>query len=225
MSNNLYTTSSTTVTGYVNPDSYITTTTGTSPLYVSTAGFDCTGVGNFINKVTQDIQKEMEKNIKKEMEKEDKKTKITTSLASVQIHDGDDFEEVIEHVPGKVYEFKFWDGKHIKTICQEGDEFDFDYAFYLAAAKHMWGKELTLEGVLKKADELRTIKKWVKKVTKAKKAFYKAQEEKAKEKEEKQLIKERKEKYYAKKKKRDKKAEQDLKQLIAEAIKMSKEEI
>lgn len=245
MSNNLYTTSSatisgnsicgtssTSITGYVNPNNYITTT-GTSPLYISTAPhtgiFDdsITGAGDFINKITEDIRKEMEKNIKKEIEKEDKKTKLTAPSASMEIQDGDDFKEVIEHVPMKVYEFEFWDGKHIKTICQEGDEFDFDYAFYLAAAKHMWGKELTFEGILKKADELRTCKKWVKRVKIAKREFFKKQEVELKAKEEKERIKEQHKKYIAKKKARDERraaqTQGNLQKLITEAIKAAKE--
>jgi len=243
MSNNLYTTSSTTIsgnsfcgtsstdiTGYVNPSTYITTT-GTSPLYVKTD--DLTGVGEFINKVTEDIRKEMEKNIKKEIEYTTTTTTGSsftiggTAAKSMQIHDGDDFKEVIEHVPGKVYEFEFWDGKHIKTICQEGDEFDFDYAFYLAAAKHMWGRELTLEGVLNKADELRTIKKWVKRVKVAKRRFFKNQEAELKAKERKEQAKEQHKKYIEKKKRRDeRKATQmqdGLQKLITEAIKAAKE--
>ena len=243
MSNNLYTTSSatisvnslcgtstTSVTGYINPNNYITTT-GTSPFYVNTDPSinidlnDLTGTGSFINQLTEDIRKEMEKNIKKAIEEEDKKTKLTAP-ASMQIHDGDDFKEVIEHVPMKVYEFEFWDGKHIKTIRQEGDPFDFDYAFYLAAAKHIWAKELTFEGVLRKADELRTCKKWVKRVKIAKREFLKKEEAEFKAREEKARVKEQHKKYIEKKKRRDERrvaqANEGLKQVIMEAIAASK---
>lgn len=242
MSDNLYTTSSATIsgnslcgtsstgiTGYVNPSTYITTT-GTSPLYVKTD--DLTGMGEFINKVTEDIRKEMEKNIKKEIEYATTMTTGSsftisgTTAKAMQIQDGDDFKEVIEHVPGKVYEFEFWDGKHIKTICQENDPFDFDYAFYLAAAKHIWAKELTFEGVLKKADELRTCKKWVKRVKVAKREFFKKQEAELKAKEEKEQIKEQHKKYIEKKKRRNERrtaqANEGLKQVIMEAIAASK---
>ncbi len=213
MSDNLYTTSSTTVTGYINPNTYITTT-GTSPLYVSTDNLTTTG--DYINKIIQDAKKE------------NKKTTLTTSAPiNIQNRDGDDFKKVIEHVPCKVYEFEFWDGKHIKTICQEDDVFDFDFAFYLAAAKHIWGKELTLEGVLKKADELRTIKKWVKRVKVAKRRFFKNQEAELKAKEKTEQAKKQHKKYIEKKKRRDERraaqAQDNLQRLITEAIKAAKE--
>lgn len=218
------TTSTTNVTGYISPCMY-TTNIGTSPLYVSAD--DLTGTEKFINQLTEDIRKEMEKNIKKEIEKEDKKTKLTAPSEAMEIRDGDDFKKVIEHVPCKVYEFEFWDGKHIKTIRQENDSFDFDYAFYLAAAKHMWGKELTLEGVLKKADELRTIKKWVKRVKVAKRRFFKNQEAELKAKERKEQAKEQHKKYIEKKKRRDERRatqmQDSLQKLITEAIKAAKE--
>ncbi len=138
----------------------------------------------------------------------------------------EDFEDVIEHVPNKVYEFIFYDQKHIKTVCQEEDEFDFDYAFYLAAAKHIWSKELTFEGVLEKANELRTCKKWIKRVKIAKRKFFEKQKEEDKRKEEERLKKERHKKYIAKKKRRNErnaqKANEGLKQVIMEAIRESK---
>lgn len=141
--------------------------------------------------------------------------------------DPDDFKKVIEYKPGKVYGFIFNNNKEIKTICDPSDTFDFDFAFYLAAAKLIWSKELTLEGVINKANELKTIKKWVKRVEKAKKQFYKEQQEEIKAKQKEEEEKERHKKYIEKKKNRDKKralqAQENLKNIISEAIKENKE--
>lgn len=194
---------------------YATTSTGTSPYLINT---DCTIKLSPYNTISvQDIVKDMEELKRKYNQPTEKPSEVSC----------DDFAEVIEHVPNKVYEFIFYDHKHIKTVCQEEDEFDFDYAFYLAAAKHIWSKELTFEGVLKKADELRTCKKWVKRVKIAKREFFKKKEEEFKKEEQDRLKKEQHKKYIEKKRRRDErlalKADDGLKKIIAEAIKMSKE--
>ena len=117
-------------------------------------------------------------------------------------HYPDDIIKVIEYVPNKVYKFIFHDKTEIKTVCDEEDEFDFDYAFYLAIAKKIYSKFFTLEGVMKKANELRTEKGTIKQVEKAKKQFYKEKEEKEKEEEKKRLEKEKKKKLIDKKRER-----------------------
>lgn len=138
--------------------------------------------------------------------------------------DPEDIKQVIEYVPNKVYKFIFYDGVEIKTVCDPEDEFNFDYAFYLAIAKKIWSKELTLEGVMQKANEFRTTKKIIKKVEKAKKQFYKDKEEKQKEEEKKKLEKEKKKKLIEKKKLAKKRKEQNEINKIVKAIKISKEE-
>ena len=63
------------------------------------------------------------------LQKELKKIKQNTLLES------DYFTDIKEIVNNKVYLFTFADGTEIKTICDEEDEFDFEFAFYLALAK------------------------------------------------------------------------------------------
>ena len=197
-----------------NTITYATTSTGTNPYLINP---DCTIKLTPYTVSVQDVVKDMEELKRKNNQPIKKPSEVSC----------DDFKDVIEHVPNKVYEFIFYDNKHIKTVCQEEDEFDFDYAFYLAAAKHIWSKELTFEGVLKKADELRTCKKWVKRVKIAKREFFKKKEEELKKEEQDRLKKEQHKKYIEKKRRRDEKlalkADDGLKKIIAEAIKMSKE--
>ena len=55
------------------------------------------------------------------------------------------FKKIIERNPNRVYEFVFQDGTHIKTVCAEEDLewFSLPYAFYLALAKYLYGKDFT----------------------------------------------------------------------------------
>lgn len=57
-------------------------------------------------------------------------------------------ESVKEIVPDKVFEFTFNNGEKVKTIRQEMDLPDVEYVVALAISKHIYGKILTLEGVL-----------------------------------------------------------------------------
>ena len=138
----------------------------------------------------------------------------------------DDFKEIIEYVPDKVYEFIFKDGIKIKTVCAEEDEFDLDFAFYLALAKKKYGKTYNIDGVLCKAQELSYMKEYNKKVKQGKKLFFEAQ--KAKEKEELEKAKQKKqhkriiEKKIAKKKRRKERENQNLINCIKQAIEETK---
>ena len=73
--------------------------------------------------------------------------------------------------PKKVLRFTFADGTQVKTIRRDEDSFDFEFAFYIAYAKLLWGKYLTLEGIWQKACELKGQKLYVKLVEKAIRRF------------------------------------------------------
>lgn len=139
------------------------------------------------------------------------------------IHDPAEIKKVEEIVPYMVYRFTFHDNTRIKTVCAEEDTFNLDYAFYLAIAKKLWGKSLTFEGVLKKADDISYDKYYIKIVKKAKKQFKEDLEKKKKEEEEKELKKQRRKKNAEKKqvkKEKKKQAEQDF---LIEAIRKALE--
>ena len=145
----------------------------------------------------------------------------------LKIHDSYEFKNIKEIVPEKVYEFTFYGCTKpiiVKTICEEGDTFNLEYAFYLALAKALYSKEYTFEGVLNKAQDLRYIKRYNKYVQKGMKLFKKIQEEKIKE-EKKEAIKKRQHKKYVEKKKEAKERKRKNQvNIIAEAIRLSKEE-
>lgn len=150
--------------------------------------------------------------------------KSTTKLAK----DPNTFINIIQYKPEKVYGFEFADGTKIKTIRDDKDVFSLPYAFYLALAKKIYGKELTFEGVLAKAKELSYSKYHVKLVKEGLKFFKKKQEEEAKKKQEEKDKKEQHKRYIEKKKKRDKKLQErydeEFINLVAKAIKKGKEE-
>lgn len=128
-----------------------------------------------------------------------------------------------EIVPEKVYLFTFNDDTKIKTIRSEEDPFDLEYMIYLAIAKKIYAKDYTFEGVLNKVNELRLQKRYVKFAEQAMKLFKKLQ--KAREKgEEEKLIKQRQHERYVRCKKaaKEKKRKEQI-NIIAEAIKLSKE--
>ena len=140
------------------------------------------------------------------------------------INNPNDFKSVKEIVPEKVYEFTFNDNTKIKTIREENDPFNLEYMFYLALAKKLYSKDYTFEGVLMKAVELQFVKNTVKTVKKGIQIFKKAQEEKVK-KEEQEAIKKRQHEKYIRKKKEAKARKRDNQiNIIAEAIRLSKEE-
>lgn len=135
------------------------------------------------------------------------------------------FKKVEEIVPEKVYRFTFNDGKIIKTVRSDLDIFDLEYTFYLALAKKLYAPTLTFEGVINKSYELQYEKKYKKIVKQGIKLLKDYQENKAKKEEEK-AIKERRHKKLVEKKKaaRKRKRENEI-NLIAEAIRRSREEV
>lgn len=134
------------------------------------------------------------------------------------------FKKVEEIVPEKVYRFTFNDGKIIKTVRSDLDIFDLEYTFYLALAKKLYASTLTFEGVINKSYELQYEKKYKKIVKQGIKLLKEYQKDKAKKEEEK-AIKERRHKKLVEKKKAAKKRKRENEiNLIAEAIRRSKEE-
>lgn len=119
----------------------------------------------------------------------------------MEIKDSNDFLDIKEHVPNKVYTFTFADKTKIKTICSDEDVFDLEYAFYLALSKKLFSKELTFEGILRMVDEIRCQKYYVNLVKKGIKLFNKMQEEERKKKEQEEIKARRHKKYIEKKKK------------------------
>ena len=129
-----------------------------------------------------------------------------------------------EIVPEKVYKFLFADGQTVKTICSDNDIFDLRYACFLALAKKLYSEILTFEGVLAQVQDLMYIKEENKMVDRAIKNFYKNQKEKA-EKEELEAIRKRKhDKLVARKIAKKERKRQEQVNIIAEAIRLSKEE-
>lgn len=122
-------------------------------------------------------------------------------------------------VPNKVLRFTFKYGTQIKTICNDEDVFDFDFAIYLAYSKLINSDKFTKEGVEYKAHEMKYQKRWVKKVKEAKKLFKEQETEKIKkEKEEKERAAIRKRQAEKKARKKKERKERELKAL-AEKIK------
>ena len=151
----------------------------------------------------------------------------TISGWDLKAHDSYEFKDIKEIVPEKVYEFTFYGCIKpitVKTICEEGDTFNLEYAFYLALAKALYSKEYTFEGVLNKAQDLRYIKRYNKYVQKGMKLFKRLQEEKTKEEEKEAIKKHQHEKYVRKKKEAKERKRKNQINIIAEAIRLSKEE-
>lgn len=144
------------------------------------------------------------------------------------LKDANEFKKIEELVPFKVYRFTFLDNTVIKTVCANEDPFDLEYAFYLALAKKKFSCSHTFEGVLYKADTIRYEKYYANLVKQGMKLFKKQQLEEAKRTDEERLRKEQYQKYVAKKKARDERramqSQENLKEIIKEAIKLSKEE-
>lgn len=83
-------------------------------------------------------------------------------------------------VPNKVVEVTFADGLKEKMVCHEDDTFNLRNCLFIAIAKHIYKKNYTFEGIEWKAFELTHLKKYVKIVDSALKAFDKKQKEIAK---------------------------------------------
>lgn len=146
------------------------------------------------------------------------KDELLTVLGSQAI------KEIIELVPQKVYKITFYNKKSVKTILGSNDTFDPEYMLFLAYAKMLYSKTLTFEGVLNKSYQLQYEKKYVKYVKDGLKLFKKIQEDKKKKEEEEAIKKRKHEKLVAKKKAAKERKRKDKINLIAEAIRLSKEE-
>ena len=163
----------------------------------------------------------------KQIRKSEETLLYNTSIAAydnILLRDGNDFKKIEELVPQKVYRFTFYDGTVIKTICAEGDYFDLEYAFYLALAKKLYSKTFTLPGILYKTQELIYTKYFRKLVKAGVKLFKKTQKEQEEKKKQEEIKKRQHEKYINKKIKQKERKKLEQKRLIAEAIRLSKEE-
>lgn len=122
-------------------------------------------------------------------------------------------------VPDKVLRFTFKYGTQIKTVCNDEDTFDFDFAIYLAYSKLVNKDICTKEGIEYRAHYMKYWKLWADKVKKAKKLFKQQETEKIKqEKEEKERAAIRKRQAEKKARKKKERKEKELKAL-AEKIK------
>lgn len=152
-------------------------------------------------------------------------TKALNSLSDYfSIKDSEGIKEIIELVPQKVYKITFQNGKSVKTILDSHDTFDPEYMLFLAYAKMLYSKTLTFNGVLNKSYQLQYEKRYVKLVKNGLKLFKKIQEDKVKKEEEERIKKRRHEKLVAKKIAAKERKRKDKINLIAEAIRLSKEE-
>lgn len=147
---------------------------------------------------------------------------VTTSSITLTsdnlIKDGNSFKDIIQYQKHKVYKFIFIDGTEVKTIRSDKDPFSLEYAFYLALAKKLYGKEYTFDGVLKKAEELPYLKRYNKIVKDGLKLFKKKQQEEEKKEKEEQLKKEQYQRLVEKKKKRDQKRKEQKRNDLIDAI-------
>jgi len=133
-----------------------------------------------------------------------------------------EFEKIEFLCPDKVLRFTFKDGEIVKTVCSNYDEFDFEYAFYLAIAKKLYSKTLTMEGIEAKAKKLSYQKEYVKIVKKGIKTYerqLKEEEKRLDEKEERKAIKARREE---KKRRKKEKAREARIAEMEEAIRRAK---
>lgn len=133
------------------------------------------------------------------------------------------FSNIKEYVFNKVYEFVLlksgYPKEKIKTICDESDEFNLEFAFLLAMIKYVYKGIYTPEGYVQKAKDQQYNKDYIKMIKYGMKLFELQKKEKEWEEEQKELEKERHRKYVEKKKRRDyrKKHEEDLR--LTNAIK------
>ena len=150
--------------------------------------------------------------------------KAKGNVSSFYVKDKNEIINIIEYVPEKVYKIIFNDGTEIKTIREEDDPFDLEYMFYLALSKKLYSKTLTFEGVLWNATQLQYEKYYNKIVKRGVKLFNKLKEEKCKKEEEEKAKKRQHERYVRRKKATKERKKKEQINLIAEAIRLSKEE-
>ena len=151
--------------------------------------------------------------------KADDYTGVMKSFGRTQDKNHPEIVKIEVLVPNKVLRFTFKHGTQIKTVCNDEDTFDFDFAIYLAFAKLTYEDTYTKEGIEHMAHEMTYQKKWVKKVKETVKMF-KAQEKTRvkQEQEEKERAAARKRQAEKKARKKKERKERELKAL-AEKIK------
>ena len=232
------TTDSITVTGncVINPDAW-TTVTGTA---INTGTISTSTATINIDPLTPiEIWKDMMRNapitefVKTESSIKPKKEKIDPRLEKInkeiqELRDKTWFYSIKEYVPNKVYGFTFpysWQKSEYKTICADEDEFNLEFAFFLAYAKYLNTNELTTEGYVDIARTLSYNKRNLKKVKNGIKLFHKLQERDALEEQIKTEKKHRHDKLVQKKiEKKNRKKDEQIK-IIRTAIEASKQKI
>lgn len=183
------------------------TTTSTTPLYYTTATY--TVDTNLYNTI---------------MKKQNNSNSNSFSWCVNDNKHSFDFEYIKEIVAEKVYEFTFHDNSKVKTIRREEDPFDLEYMFYLALAKKFYSRDYTFEGVLSKSYTIQFEKKYIKAVKKGIKLFNKLKEEELKKKEYDEMKKRQHEKHIRRKKEVKERKRKEQINILAEAIRLSKEE-
>lgn len=126
-------------------------------------------------------------------------------------------------VPEKVMEVHFYDGQKVKVVCDKEDTFDLERGLYIAIAKKLYKETHTEYGIEQEAYHLTFFKLYEKYVKEGVKLYHKDLEEKQKKLAEEERIKRYKEKRKAYKARRNERRRNEKIDLIAEAIKKSKE--
>ena len=142
----------------------------------------------------------------------------TYTMKDLVIKDKNEFTDIKEYVPGKVYSFTFADETKIKTVCSDEDVFNLEYAFYLALSKKLFSKELTFEGILRMVEEIRCQKYYVNLVKKGMKLFNKLQKTEQEKKEKEEIKAHQHKKYIEKKKKQKERRLKRQAEILAKAI-------
>lgn len=235
------TTDSITVTGncIINPDAWTTVTgtainTGTISTATATINMDSlTPIETWKLMMNDFKNNPITKELIKTEKVEPKKEKIDPRLVKInkeiqELRDKTWFYSIKEYVPNKVYGFTFpysWQKSEYKTICADEDEFNLEFAFFLAYAKYLNTNELTTEGYVDIARTLSYNKRNLKKVKNGIKLFHKLQERDALEEQIKAEKKHRHDKLIRKKiEKKNRKKDEQIK-IIRTAIEASKQKI
>ena len=144
---------------------------------------------------------------------------VMKSYGKIQDRNHPEIIKIEVLVPNKVLRFTFKYGTQIKTVCNDEDTFDFDFAIYLAYSKLIYKDLCTKEGIEYQAHDMKYWKLWANRVKEAKKLFKKQEQERIKkEKEEKERAAARKRQAEKKARKKKERKEKELKAL-AEKIK------
>ena len=144
---------------------------------------------------------------------------VMKSYGKIQDRNHPEIIKIEVLVPNKVLRFTFKYGTQIKTVCNDEDTFDFDFAIYLAYSKLIYKDLCTKEGIEYQAHDMKYWKLWANRVKEAKKLFKKQEAERIKkEKEEKERAAARKRQAEKKARKKKERKEKELKAL-AEKIK------